>query len=245
MNSPIKYLLPRKMRASLRRILIRIRNLSLYINALVFKKQQKKHFLFNDIQFNYFISLYNTTFQNERAIEIPIILDYIKKVNGKNVLEIGNVMKHYFKNDHIVVDKYEKGNGVLNLDIIDYEPNDRFDIIVSISTFEHIGFDEVLRYSDEKKNEVFQESLLKAIEKTKSLLNDNGLFVFTAPYGFNSFLDAQLEKNQLKMTELYYLKRVSKDNAWEQVSLDDLKGTLYGNPYTCANGMIIGIFKNT
>ena len=243
MNLQLKYIVPRKVRALLRSSYTKVHHLYNFLIARTIKKLNTKSFKFNGVDHNYFLALYNTTYQNERAIEIPIILDFFKKFNGEKVLEIGNVMNHYFHMEHVVVDKYEKEKGVLNCDIIDYEPNDHFDFIFSISTFEHIGFDEVQRYSSEKNKEVFQSSLLKAFEKTKTLLKDNGMFVFTVPYGFNTFLDAQVEKNQLLMSELYYLKRIYKDNEWKQVTFNELEGTQYGQPYSCANGMIIGIFK--
>ena len=93
-----------------------------YINYKYLKKKKSLKFNFNNVEYNYFLSCYNSTFQNERAVEIPIVYDYISKFRHQNILEIGNVINHYLKQNYDVVDKYEKGEGVLNYDIIDFTP---------------------------------------------------------------------------------------------------------------------------
>lgn len=242
MKSVLKFFVPRKMRVVLCIILNQIKNYYLYFIFHINKAN--KYFDFNGGKFKYFSALYNSTFQNERAVEIPIMLDYIKKNKNKNILEIGNVLSHYFKTDYDVVDKYEKGIGVSNCDIIDFVPTNKYDLIISISTFEHIGFDEVQRYSNDKNLNIQPDDLLRAIEKAKSLLNPNGIFIFSAPIGFNSFLDSQLKNNYLGLTEILFLKRISSNNNWIQAQYADVQEIQYGQPYACANALIIGIFKN-
>jgi hypothetical protein len=203
------------------------------------------YFEYNKEKFKYYIALHNTTFTNEKTIEIPIILDYISKSKNKDVLEIGNVINYYEKVEYDILDKYEKRKGVINSDIIEYKPGKRYDLIISISTFEHIGFDEVTRYGENKDILVDQTSLFDAIKNTRNLLNDNGVFVFTAPLGFNNFLDSQLIDNKLKLTETHFLKRISSNNKWIQVKYEDIIGIKYNDPYPCANGLLIGIYNKT
>jgi len=69
-----------------------------------------------------FCARYNTTWRNERAIEIPVVYDIVAQETG-DILEVGNVLSHYFHINHDVVDKYEKAEGVTNEDIVDYSPN--------------------------------------------------------------------------------------------------------------------------
>jgi len=209
-----------------------------YVNNRVLK------FSYNNKEYNYFWRSYNKTFQNERAVELPIVLDYISKFKGQRILEIGNVVNHYVKQNYDIVDKYEIGDGVLNCDIIDFNPKEKYDLIISVSTFEHIGFDEVLRYSEFKDMKTESMSLLKAIEKTKTLLHPKGIFIFTAPLGFNDFLDDQIENNNLELTESFFFKRVNSLNEWIQVRYEDVRNIKYGRPYPCANGLMIGIFCN-
>ncbi|TAK16890.1 MAG: hypothetical protein EPO37_07710, partial [Nitrosarchaeum sp.] len=77
---------------------------------------------------------------NERSVEIPLAIDMLKKNNGKNILEIGNVTSNYCNIPHIVVDKYEKETNIINQDVIDFNSKAKFDLIISISTLEHVGW---------------------------------------------------------------------------------------------------------
>lgn len=103
----------------------------------------KTFFLFNKKLYNYYIAPYNNTHRNERKVEIPIIVDYIRKYPTESILEVGNVLSHYFSNaTHDIVDKYEQAINVLNEDIVDYGSNKKYDLIISISTLEHVGYEE-------------------------------------------------------------------------------------------------------
>lgn len=106
------------------------------------KVWQGKIFRFHGSDYQYFLSDYNDTALNERAIEIPIINRIVTQYRGKDVLEIGNVLSHYFPVRHTILDKYELGQGVINEDICTYAPGKLFDLIISISTLEHVGYDE-------------------------------------------------------------------------------------------------------
>jgi hypothetical protein len=104
----------------------------------------RKTFIFNGKTYYYFVHKYNTTWKNERAVEVPIIWDIVREHyrQGKRVLEVGNVLSHYFRIFHDVLDKYEVAEGVINQDVVDFKPAWKYDLIVSISTLEHVGWDE-------------------------------------------------------------------------------------------------------
>jgi hypothetical protein len=121
--------------------------------------------------------------------------------------------------------------------------NVKYDLIISISTFEHIGYDEVKRYGKEDKA-INKENLMLAIKKTKTLLKSQGVFVFTVPLGFNHFLDSKIAENELGLSEMFFLKRIIKNNQWLQVEYNEIKDVHYGSPFPCANGLMIGIFRN-
>lgn len=135
-------------------------------------------FTFSGRSYRYFYHTCNTTWKNERAVEVPIIWEIVKDYQGKSILEVGDVLSHYFKVKHDIVDKYEKADGVINKDILDYKVKEKYDLIVSISTLEHIGFDE--RTRDPTKT-------LKAMKHLKSLLKKGGKLIVTVPVGFNRF----------------------------------------------------------
>ena len=69
--------------------------------------------------------------------------------------------------------------------------------------------------------------------------------VVTLPLGYNSFLDDFFSGNDLGFTALGYLKRISRDNRWRQVSYDDVRGIRYGDPFMCANAVAVGTYVNS
>jgi hypothetical protein len=101
-----------------------------------------RSFAFNGSRHRYFYHRYNSTCETERCIEIPIALDFLGRRPAGAILEIGNVLNHYTPFQHAVVDKYELGAGVTNADVCDFESVHDYDAIVSISTIEHVGWDE-------------------------------------------------------------------------------------------------------
>ena len=91
------------------------------------------------INFEYVVT--PRSFDNERSVEIPVVQSFIKHTTGKSVLEIGNVLFNYQQPPAEVVDKFEKRPWVINQDIVDFSPGKQYDLIVSISTIEHVGLD--------------------------------------------------------------------------------------------------------
>ena len=146
-------------------------------------------FFFQKNKLKYFYHKANATWTNERAIEIPIMCEHIKKHPNSRMLEIGNVLSHYFRMSHDVVDKYEKAPGVINQDVVEYTPDYCYDLIISISTLEHVGWDETPRDP---------EKIFLAIENLKKILAPGGKLVITLPIGENPALDSYLEKKEIK-----------------------------------------------
>lgn len=145
-------------------------------------------FKVGDQHLPYFVHPYNTTWRNERAVEVPLALDFIERQKTSNGLEFGNVLTHYGRPiDLKTVDKYERGPGVENCDIVEFAPSDRFDFIVSISTIEHVGWDEPTRDAS-KLDEAFLH--------LRNLLAPGGRLFLTAALGYNPHLDkAVLERS--------------------------------------------------
>lgn len=140
---------------------------SLTLNLWYFRLFKSwKLFMFHNKSYRYFYHKYNTTWQNERAVEIPIVWDIVKK-RGGNVLEIGNVLPHYFTFQHDVVDKHEKGEGVINEDVADLRLQNKYDLIVSISTIEHVGWDENPTHKKEKLNKPEKTLVCEKTKKSK------------------------------------------------------------------------------
>ena len=162
--------------------------------------RRNKRFTYQRKEYPYYYALYNATWRNDRAVEIPIIKDWItyrlasdniggifstiSLVMKANVLEIGNVLSHYNIGHHDVLDKYEKGERIINEDITTFNPKDKYDIVVSISTLEHVGIDEIP--SNPSK---FIEALFNI--KT-NILKPDGTMIATVPIGQNGYFDRLL-----------------------------------------------------
>ncbi len=125
---------------------------------------------------------YNRTWLNERALEIPIARAFIARFGeASNGLEIGNVMSHYQPVSHRVVDKYEVSPGVENLDVVDVATDRPLDFAVTISTIEHVGWDEPDRDLGKAP---------AAVQHLRSLLDPvHGRLLLSAPLGHNPGLD--------------------------------------------------------
>ena len=210
---------------------------TLSINYLIFQLRYKlsrstNEFSIQGNKYHYFHSL--NTWENERCIEIPIIRSFIGKNIGKNILEIGNVFSNYYPFNHDIVDKYEEAKSVINHDVVDFSTNKRYNLIFSISTLEHVGFDEQPKDSTK---------ILRSIENLISLLEIGGKIIITLPLGYNLEMDKMISESKIPFTEVFYMKRVSKDNQWLEVREEDVMGIKYNFPFKCANALLIGIIE--
>jgi len=197
-----------------------------------------KTFTFEGKTYRYFYHKYNTTWRNERVIEIPIIWDIVKKYRGKKILEVGNVLSNYFNVDYDILDKYEKVEGVINEDVVDFQPSEKYDLIVSISTLEHVGW-------DMGDSPPYSTKILQAIENLKKCLVPKGEIVITLPLGYNSVLDELLEQGKIQFTKQNYLKRISRNNNWIKVDRDECCNEKYDFIHYYAKALFIGVYYNS
>ena len=181
----------------------------------------QRTFEFNGSRYPYFYHRYNNTAETERCVEIPLALDFLQRCSGPAILEIGNVLNHYKPFPHTVVDKYEKAEGVLNLDVCDFAPDQKFDAVVSISTIEHVGWDE--QPFDPQKS-------LRAVERLRHMLAPNGHMFLSFPVGHNETLDAAVRDGILGCSDLRGVKRLRRNN-WIEAPLDELLQRRLNPPY--------------
>ena len=192
-----------------------------------------KTFTFLNKKYKYFHHYINVTWRNERSVEIPIIWELVNQFQSKNILEVGNVLSNYYDVHHFILDKYDRTKGIIKQDAIDYQPKQKFDLIVSISTLEHVGWDETPK--DHQK-------AIKAINHLKKLLTPKGKMVVTLPISYHPEIDKLVTQKKKVFTHQYYLKRIGK-YVWRQATKKEVSRTQYNHPYCNANGLIIGIFR--
>lgn len=127
---------------------------------------------------------YNTTILNERAVELAIAKHWLEKRPAQSDgLELGNVTSHYWPSWHRIVDLHEEAEGVENLDVFDIEGE--YDWILSISTIEHVWW-------DDRRHPT---GAAHAINHLLNLLRPGGAMLVTVPLGWNVELDSRLPMN--------------------------------------------------
>jgi hypothetical protein len=146
----------------------------------------------------------------------------------------GNFLSYVLDVNHDILDKYDSANGVINEDVVDYNPSKQYDLIVSIDTLQCLGWDETPQ--DPLK-------VLPAIENLKRLLAPGGQMVVTIGLAYNTELDKLLRDCKLlKVDQQYYLKKIS-NYKWQQVEWEDVKDVKYDNSIPTSVGLVVGVFN--
>ena len=188
------------------------------------------------IEVGQFYHIYNRTVASERIVEIPIAKKILDDHIGKEILEVGNVMPHYYKIEHDVLDKYEKARGVINEDVISFNPKKKYDLIMSVSTLEHVGFS----YGENKDTDKF----LKGVNNLKKSLKPNGLLFATFPLYLTPGIDRLFKANKMPFEEEYFMKRISYLNEWRQISKkESKKERRYDSRFANANILYLGYYR--
>ncbi len=149
-------------------------------------------FTFQNRQFSYNCIPVNN--RAERAVEIPIVLDFLARQysGGEDLLEVGNVLQQYeealgnptYLRPRRIIDKFERGKGIENIDVMDLDPAKKYKTIISISTLEHIGQHATPNGEfGEIHDRIDREAPLKAIAKVYDQLEIGGCALITVPFG--------------------------------------------------------------
>ena len=201
------------------------------------KYASNRTFQFRGKNYSYFYDLYEQTWRTERLVEIPIVWEVVKasQINNNRILEVGNVLSHRYPIGHDVVDKYEVIGSVINQDIVEFNPSKRYDLIVSISTMEHVGWDE--KPQDPPK-------ILRGLQNMKRLLSPGGQLIVTVPLGYNQYLDDLVREGRLLLDNQYYMKRVS-GRIWHEATWEEIKNFKHNKeiPWLWSNEIMICVNK--
>lgn len=155
---------------------------------------------------------YNRAGENMRTVEVPIVQAALRGREWDRILEIGNVLQHYVRIGWPVLDLQERGPGVINADLMAWQPPEPLDLIVSVSTLEHIGHGRYAGLTGET-------TPAQALARIRSWLAPGGLALLTVPLGYNETLDRQLVAGALQVDEVRCMRRVSDDNEWAECTL--------------------------
>lgn len=158
----------------------------------------------NRLRLPYFFAFYNRTSANERCVELALGLDFLA-AHSHHTLEVGNVMSRYKTIPHAVIDKYEVSPGVTNIDYFDtrlfLSNNPHLTSLLSLSTFEHFGWDEP--NPDPCASRKAVDLILELIDQ--HVLDD---VLITLPLGYNPMVDSLLLSGHLSPLQVvFYVRR--------------------------------------
>lgn len=194
----------------------------------------RRTFPFQSAELNYFYHRYNMTWACERCLEVPIGRFYVEQFRDRRTLEVGNVLSHYSPVQHDVLDKFEQGKGIINQDIVGFAPAEPYALVLSISTFEHIGFDdEAATPSDEK--------IRAALATCREFLAVDGKLVITVPIGYNPHLDRLIREQALGASREFYFERAA-FLAWRPTNQHEALAKRYRRPFPYANAILVAEF---
>jgi SAM-dependent methyltransferase len=190
----------------------------------------RRAFRFDGADYRYLYHRHGFTWLNERAVEVPIVARTVAEARGRRVLEVGNVLAHYGHGGHPVVDKYERAPGVLNVDALDYAPSERYDLVVSVSTLEHIGWDEAVREPSRAE---------RSVAALARHLRPGGTMLVTLPVGYHPVLDEAIRAGRVEFTTLRALRRTGR-TTWEQAEPAEVWHMPYDQLLCAANAILVG-----
>lgn len=169
--------------------------------------------------------LYNCTWLNERGAELAVWQHWRRELP---TLEVGNVLNHYEPFPHHVVDRYEDGIGVENVDVFDVAG--QWEQIVAISTIEHVRWD----YEETRED----GGAIAALHHLRGCLAPGGRMLATIPTGWNPPLDEALVEGVGAVRACTLVRDM---DSWRQTP--DIEIRPYGLTQPWAEAVWIGEFE--
>ena len=148
------------------------------------------------------LNLYCDNYLDERIVEIPWVINKIKKRKNNKILDVGCTL-----NFDYLLDYFQKNNKIFFINIfkeknsffsnnISYIQNDicnsffqenTFDVITCISVLEHIGFDNNIynfeKKLSNKKKIINQKLFVSALKEMKRIIKPGGKIFLSFPFG--------------------------------------------------------------
>ncbi len=192
----------------------RVGSKSIYLFLTYLNNVYKKHIRHQQLR----SLLYST----ERVIEIPFCLNNIartrvSKKKSLKILELGDVIAKKLAsegNDVLLVDLNPDSHTAANLRILKHDiaevklPTSSFDVVVSISSLEHIGLGAY-------KTPIFRNGDLVAMKILRDALKLDGTIIFTVPYGKASQTNFKRVYDQERLARLIQGLKETQVELWK------------------------------
>jgi len=173
-----------------------------------------------------------------RSVEIALGKLAFERFKGQYILEVGNTLHQYIGGYHLCVDQFDPEQRVIQKDILGFEAFGAFDLVISISTIEHIGYDTTYHGNEKKEG-------WRAVQATRhcyNLMRDGGSLLATWDIGANPFLDLAIEQKVIPFGSYYYLAQDPETLQWSEISQEQLKEreALYGHDRDFSRDLFVG-----
>ncbi len=158
-------------------------------------------FKLGSIELPYCYHEHNSSFRNERKVEVPLGAYFLDKFNN-DVFEVGCVMPHYGRGEHTIIDLTDNHPRNIKANALHWDYTGKN--VLSISTIEHF----MTREYGNGSNEDSITCLSKIVTEAKN-------YLITFPTCYNEFLHQHMKSNAFIPRVM--LKRINQnENEWEQ-----------------------------
>jgi hypothetical protein len=148
---------------------------------------------------------YNAAATNERTIELPLGKYFIDKFKN-NIIEVGAVTPYYYECKHKVYDLHDPYKNCIRKDFSMCDIFYKNENVLSISTLEHIGFND---YS-KQHGRYLKNRWCEGFEILKKIVAYSKNYLLTIPIGYNPILDENIKQFD---TKYIICKRID-NNEW-------------------------------
>ena len=204
------------------------------VHGLACRHLKSRSFILGGRSYPYFSSQVSpVSWASERTVEIPVVLEILGSRPRARVLEVGNVLKVFVEGEHDVLDKYDQTPGIIRRDIVGFRPDRPYDLVVCISTLEHVGWD----FGEARE----PRRALAAFHAMRECLAPDGLLVVTLGLGYNEALDRMIDDGVVSFDRRLCLRRLGWRNAWREATWEEARVAPYDHRGPTANGLLIGL----
>lgn len=180
--------------------------------------RKSQQFSLGGRRYDYVDDWHSWTWLNERAVELPVAREALAAADPARTIEIGNVASHYFPASHRIVDKYETAPGVENIDLFEIQERGAYDLVLCVSTLEHVGWDEPVRDP---------VPAIDAVARLRELVAPGGRLLVTIPVGYHPTLADAAIDGSLGFDSVRALRCEYPSLDWHEADPVDVAGVPY------------------
>lgn len=194
------------------------------------RHRKEPRFTLDGRRYDYVDDWHSWTWLNERAVELPVAREALAAADPTRTIEIGNVTSHYFPARHRIVDKYESAPGIENIDLFEIAEREAFDLVLCVSTLEHVGWDEPVRDP---------VPAVEAVARLKELAAPGGRVLVTIPVGYHPTLADAAIDGSLSFDSVRALRCDYPSLDWHEVAPDTVATVPYDELVYRASAVLI------